>query len=267
MGTRRGGGGARGAVSGSRARLEITGAEGRLRVASANAPQRWAAVRPAADGWIEAVHQTIGDGVFAGELHRTSIAATEGARVVVRGITAVPLRGPRPSGTATSVRVGRGASVCLLPGALIPQTAADHSAALRIDVDADATALAASIVVPGRSGMGERGAFRRLRLRTTARVAGRLAFLEDATIEPERAFLDGPAGYRGFDASLTVIALGAWAPASVEWWDGVAGERGVGGASLLREGGVCYRALFPTLGDALASVAFVERRVRALPGV
>ena len=262
MGDRRSRDGAQRLVSHSRGRLEVRGREGRLHVASAGAPQRWAVVRQAADGWTEAVHQTIGDGVFAGDVHRTSIVVGEGARLVVRGITAVPLRGPRPSGTATAIRARRGSTVCYLPGALIPQTVADHSAVLRIEADEDACVLAASIVVPGRSGMGERGAFQRLRLRTTVRVGDRLAFLEDATTEPSSGSIDGPASYHGFSASLTVIAVGAWEPATVAWWDAVAGERGVGGASPLRAGGVCYRALFPTLGDAVSSLAFVERRLR-----
>jgi urease accessory protein UreH len=113
--------------------------------------------------------------------------------------------------------------------------------------------------------MGERGAFTRLRLRTTARVGTRLAFLEDATIDPDLAPVDGPASYHGYDVSMTVIALGDWAPASTDWWEAVTGEHGVGGASALRSDGVCFRALFSTLGDALQAMTFVEQRVRACP--
>ncbi|MBM4414982.1 MAG: urease accessory protein UreD [Chloroflexi bacterium] len=251
-------------MTSSRARLVVDGA-GRGQVAWASAPQRWAQVHRAADGWTEAVHQTIGDGVFAGDLHRTAIVAEEGAALLVRGVAAVPVRGralEAACGTATTISVARDATACFFPGSVIPQVGSDHTAALRMDVNEEGRCLAASIIVPGRTGMGERGAFTRLRVRTTARVGGRLAFLEDAVMEPSAAPVDDPAGYYGFDASMTMIALGNWAPASIDWWDGVTGEHGIGGASALRSDGACFRALFPTLGDALQAMAFVEQRVR-----
>lgn len=259
-------------MTNSRARLEVAGGDQGTRLVSAAAsqPQRWGAVRQAGGGWVEAVHQLLGDGVFAGDVHRTSIIARHTAHLVVRGITATPARrgsdGTRAaSATVTHIRAEADSTVLHLPGALIPQGDADHTTALRIEVAPGARVLAASVVVPGRTGMHERGDFERLRLRTVAHVGGTLAFAEDAEFRPAAAGIDGPAVFNGFGAALSILALGAWDGATVMWWSDFAHDRLVGGATPLRRGGVCVRALGRTLGDVLEALAAIEARVRGTP--
>ncbi|MGE3857817.1 MAG: urease accessory protein UreD [Dehalococcoidia bacterium] len=246
----------------SRARLLVDAPRGRARMlASAAVPQRWASTRIAHDGWVEAVHQAVGDGVFAGDEHRTHIEA-RGAALLVRGLTATPLRRGRAA-TVTRLVARQGGTLVHLPGPLLPQVDADHVNALRVDVDATSRMLAASIVTPGRTGMGERGRFARLRVRTVARVAGALAFAEDASIEPATVPLDGPAVFDGAGAALSLLALGDWPLADPAWWRDVLPAEARGGASRLRTGGVCVRLLLPTLGGALAFIDVVEAAVRA----
>ncbi len=256
-------------MTSSRARLEVAGGEhgARLVSAAASQPQRWGAVRQAGGGWVEAVHQLLGDGVFAGDLHRTSIIARRNAHLAVRGLTATPARrpsrgAPAASATVTHIRAEADSTVLYLPGALLPQAGADHTTALRIEVAPGARVLVASVVVPGRSGMRERGDFERLRLRTVAHVGGTLAFAEDAEFRPATAGIDGPAVFNGFGAALSILALGDWDAATVGWWSSFAHDRLVGGATPLRTGGICVRALGRTLGDVLEALAAIEARVR-----
>ena len=255
----------------SRARLAVRAVEGRARVeaASAEAPQRWAIARPAADGWLEATHQFLGDGVFGGDAHRTTVEVDGGASVLVRAVSALPLRRGARGGVVTRLQVAPGASLLYVPGALIPQAGADQVHALRIDAAATSRVLAASVLVPGRGGMGEDNRYRRLRLRNVVRVDGALAFAEDATVEPSMASAvasGGPADFAGHAAAISVIALGPWTAYPDRWLTDLCMREGIlGGASALRTGGACLRALAPTLGDAQRLLAAIEAAARALP--
>lgn len=231
----------------------------------ATAPQRWTLQRRASDGWNDLVHEVVGGGVFGGDVNRTTIRAGSGTRLAVRGISATPARGAGPAITATRLVAEAGSTILYLPGALIPQAGADHTSSLRVEVARGARVLAASIVVPGRSAMGERGRFARLRLRTLARLDGRVVFAEDATLMPAAAPIDAPGAFAHNDAALSVVAVGEWAPATLEWWSGIDIPQHVrGGASRLRESGVGYRALCETLGDALTVLDSIERAVRQM---
>ena len=246
----------------SRARLVVDGTSGvpRILVSSATTPQRWAQTRRARDGWVEAVHQALGDGVFADDQHRTTIEACA-SDLLVRGLTATPLRRGRAV-AVTHLRARAGATLVHLPGPLLPQVDAEHVNALRIDVDGDSRLLASSIVVPGRTGMGERGRFARLRLRTVARVDGHIAFAEDATFEPARAPIDSPAVFADQGASVSLLALGDWPLADPAWWRAFLPGGVRGSASRLRLGGVCVRLLTPTLGVALGIIDALEAAAR-----
>ncbi len=250
----------------SRARLRVEAAGGRSRVfhASATAPQRWAFGEPSCDGWADVCHQLIGDGVFAGDRCVTTINVERGAHTVVRSVAATPVRGPGRGVTITRIRVAPGAAAVHLPGALIPQRSADHTTALRIDADDGARVLAASTIVLGRSGMGERGAFSHLRFRTTARYGDATAYAEEATIRPAAWLCDGPAGFAGAEAALSILVLGDWPPAAPVWWGALATTPGIrGGVARLRVGGIAFRALCRTLGDANELLVAVERTLRA----
>lgn len=229
-------------------------------LASASVPQRWATTRIAHDGWVEAVHQAVGDGVFADDEHRAHIEA-RGAALLVRGLTATPLRRGHAA-TVTRLRAIDGATLVHFPGPLLPQVGADHVNALRIDADPTSRVLAASVVTPGRTGMGERGRFERLRMRTLARVGGRLAFAEDATVDPGIASIDGPAVFAGAAASVSLLAIGEWALSDPQWWSAMLPSEAMGGASRLRMGGVCVRLLTPSLGVALEFLERLEHLVR-----
>lgn len=252
-------------MSRSHARLGVTGSDAgtRLLRATANAPQRWTVSRRAADGWLEATHQLLGDGVFGGDTHRTIISASPFARLIVRAVAATPLRGPQASATLTHLRAESGAALLYLPGALIPQTGSNHSSSISMTAAEGAQIVAASIVVPGRSGMGERGEFDSLRIRTTARLAAELAFAEDALIAPAELAIDGPAVFAGWGASLSIIAVGDGPTALPAWWGPLCQVEGVlGGVTPLRTGGVAFRALCANLGAAQSATKLLERRLR-----
>jgi hypothetical protein len=99
-----------------------------------------------------------------------------------------------------------------------------------------------------------------------ARVAGRLAFAEDATFEAGVTPIDGPAVFSGGGAALSLLALGDWLLADLEWWRAFLPPGVRGGASRLRLGGVCVRVVTGTLGEALDLVDGLEVAVR-LSGV
>jgi urease accessory protein UreH len=256
-------------VTASRARLAVGLADGESRVAlaSATAPQRWVLSRGARCAL--ATHQVIGDGVFGGDTLLCRIDAGPGAVVTVRSVAATPLRAGAPSAMVTRIRAVRGATVVYLPGALIPQAGSDHTSSLRVTADADAKVLAASVVVPGRSAMGERGAFRRLRLRTEVRAGGRLVLREDAAFDPQLAPVDSLAMFAGQGAAVTCLAVGAWAAARPEWWEWTSAIPGVvGGAGRLRgDGGATFRALCGSLGEAQWLVREIEERAAPARGI
>lgn len=230
----------------------------------ATAPQRWTLQRRASDGWADLVHEVGGGGVFGGDVNRTTIRAGAGTRLVVRGISATSARGSRAAIAATRLVAEAGSTILYLPSALIPQTDADHTTSVRIEAARGARVLAASVVVPGRSAMGERGAFARLRMRTVASLNGALVFSEDATLRPCSAPIDAPSAFAGNDATLSVIAIGEWAPATLAWWSEIDVPQHVrGGAARLRDGGAGYRALCRTLGGAIAMLDVMEARVRS----
>lgn len=256
MGDRRDAVGAR-RVTASRARLDVhaCGGDARWR-AACEAPQRWVVRRDGAH--VDAVHQLLGDGIFAGDAHRLRLTAAPGTHVTVRGLAATPLRPGARSAMATSITVAAGAFVLSLPGALIPQRGSDHASSLRADVADGGAAVLATVVAPGRTAMGERCAFAQLRLRTWLLQAGRVAFAEDATLA------GGPAArslFDGFDVALTVFALGATPAADVDWWRELAPGGVTGGATRLRSGGAAFRALCPTLGRAQELLARLEDRL------
>lgn len=250
----------------SRARLVAHADCGRSRVAHAYAaaPQRWAFGAPSGDGWVDVCHQAVGDGVFAGDCCRATIEVGRTARAVVRSITATPLRGPGKSATITRIRVAADGTLLHLPGALIPQRESDHAVVLRVDAAAGARVLLTSAVVLGRTGMGERGAFTRLRTRTSLRYGGALSYADEAALRPSAWLSEGAAGLGAAQAALSVFAIGDWPPSEPGWWDAFTdfptARRGV---SRLRLGGVTFRALCATLGDTQELVAGIERAARA----
>ena len=249
-------------MSRSVARLVV--ADGRLVSARADSPQRWNRLHRASDGWLESVHQVAGDGLFGGDLHATRIRAGGGSRLAVRSLTAVPLRGRAPAATAVHIAVEPGASVIYAPGPLLPQCGSNTAHGLTLDVAAGGCALAASIVLGGREGMGEWAAFARLRLRTVVRYAGRMAFAEDAAIVTGSIAFSGPAMFAGALAAVTLLSTGDWPPSAPDWWDQFADSpRAIGGASALRSDGAIYRGLCADLGAASAFVQAVEAAVRA----
>lgn len=241
----------------SRARLVV--ARGRVLRLAATAPQRWS--RPlVSSGRVQVVHQLVGDGLFDGECHRTSIAARDGSHLTVLGIAATPLRSLVPASVAVRLSVDATSSLCYLPGALIPHAGTGSSHALLATVEPGGSFLAGSILLAGRTGMGESGAFDHLRFRTVIRSAGRLVLAEDATLRPAETPLAGPASFAGADASLSLVAVGGCADAAASAWPSLVDLPGVvAGVSLLRGGGVALRGLAATLGDARAMVLQASR--------
>lgn len=223
--------------------------------------------RSGSDGWLGVTHQLLGDGVFGGECHRTSIVARAGSRLAVRAVAATPLRGDQPGTTITHLRAEEDSSLLYLPGALIPHAGSNHRNVLRIDAAAGSRVLAASVVVPGRAGMGERNAFCSLRMRTIATYGGQLALAEDAVVHPGAFAIDGPAGFAGDGASISVIAVGDWPSLESGWWRESTGVPGVaGGAAPLRTGGVVFRALAVHLGAAQQCLQRLESHARMACG-
>ena len=231
--------------------------------AGASAPQRWTLSRPRGDGWSEVVHQLLGDGVFAGDSHRTTIVAGEGSRLVVRGIAPTALRGSEPSSVATRLIVRRGARVLYLPGPLVPHAGSTHTNALRVEVADGGGILFATTTTPGRIAMGEHGAFERLSLRTVVHVAGKLCLGEDASLSG--AEVSGTGSFDSASAYVSVVAAGAIDAAEARWWDQFVDAPSQIAVSKLRTGGMAARALFHSLGEAQSFLAEVELAVRSGP--
>lgn len=236
----------------SRARLVLGGDGERTRVlrAAATAPQRWTAAPREGGRWIDAFHQVLGDGIFAGDRLHTSVDAGGGVTAVVRGIAATGLRPGRPSLAMTRMAVRDGARLLYLPGAMMPFAGANHTASLSLDARRGGCVLAMAVLLPGRSGRGERCAFERLRLRTTARLDGEVLFAEDTLIQGDQ-WLDGPAGFAGAGAVVSGVVLGRWPLADPAWWRELRlPPEMIGGASGLAEACAVFRGLCASLGVA-----------------
>jgi hypothetical protein len=101
----------------------------------------------------------------------------------------------------------------------------------------------------------------RLRLRTTASVGAQTLFEEDALVEPHPS-LDGPAGFAGAGATLTILGLGGWPLASPGWWQSLDLPPAMAaGASPLAPNLLAFRALCDTLGTAQRFLDQVRERI------
>lgn len=232
----------------------------RISRAFAQAPQRWTYGQPAADGWSEVSHQVLGDGAFGGDRSRAAIRVHPGASLVVRGVAATPLRGDGESAAVVRIRAEAGGAVIYAPGAIVPHAGSSHTSSLRVSADVGARVFAATTLVPGRSAMGETGAFVRLRMKSRVELAGELALSEDTEVVADDLARMGSLGNSG--AFVSAICLGEWTPGDNSWWAAAAGDRGLVACSPLRTAGVSVRGLFRTLGDAHEFLAAVESRLR-----
>jgi len=250
-------------MTASRATLEVaTGPNGTaILAAKAQAPQRWAYGCVAADGWADVTHQLLGDGVFGGDSVRTRIAVRENARLLVRGVAANSLRAGRASTAATSIVAGPGAAVIAMPGPLLPHARSQHAAGLTVHAASDAFVVASTIVTPGRTAMGERGAFTSLVLRTRVTVDGNLALFDDANVAGSE--VQGAGSFVHSSASVSLVCLGRWPVADRSWWTGSETAGATLAVSTLRIGGLAVRGLFASLGAATTFLAQVERTARA----
>lgn len=245
----------------SRASL-VVGAEGGatvVRRAFAEAPQRWV-VGGGAGRFADVTHQLLGDGVLGGGRLQTTIEAAEGACVTVRGLAATAIRRGGGSVAAVRLRATAGSALLYLPGVVVPHAGSDHRSSLVVRADEGARVAAVALTAPGRVAMGESGAFARLQMRTRATVGGRLVFAETAEIDPRGWDSVAPGGRSGVAAAA--LCLGDWLPAQPGWWQALADEDALVGASHLRERGVAVRGLFPSLGAALGFVARFEAAAR-----
>lgn len=245
----------------SRASL-VVGTEGGatvVRRAFAEAPQRWVVAR-AGGPFADVTHQVLGDGVLGGDRLRTTIQARQDACVTVRGLAATALRRGGMSVAAVRLRAAAGSTLMYLPGVVVPHAGSDHRSSLQVRADRGARVAALSLTAPGRVAMGESGAFARLQVRTRATMGERLVFAETTEIDPRG--WDSVAPGETYAVVAAALCLGEWIPAQPAWWQALASDDAVLGASHLREGGVAMRGLFPSLGAALAFGARFEVAVR-----
>jgi urease accessory protein UreH len=199
--------------------------------------------------------------MFPGDRLQTTVVAQPGARAIVRSVAATPLRRGPASASFVHLDARVDSTLLYLPGALVPHHGSHHTSVLRLRAEAGARLLAASVLVPGRTGSGERLAFDRLRLRTSASVGIQPLFEEDTLVEPHPS-LDGPAGFAGAGAALTILALGDWPLTSPEWWlDLDLPLSMAGGASPLAPGLLAFRAICDTLGTAHLFLDHLRQRI------
>ena len=224
-------------------------------------PQRWVLARQGCDEWAEVTHQLVGDGVFGGDNSRTTIRVSAGASLLVRGVAVTPLRRQGPSSAATRLKVASGGSLIHVPGALVPHARSASVSSVRIEADAGARVLAAQILVPGRSGMGEIGQFTRLRLRTTAFYARQLALFEDLEVEPEG--LSGRAVFGVAEAHVSIVLLGCDDDIAATFSEGSSTRDSLVASNPLRHNGFAIRGLFANLSDAQELVTAMADKARA----
>lgn len=250
-------------MTASVARLVATTSGGGTRIARAyaQAPQRWSFGQTADDGWAEVSHQVLGDGAFGGDLSRATIRVGAGASLVVRGVAATPLRGAGESAAVVRLSVEPQGALIYVPGAVVPHAGSAHAASLSISVAPGARLFAATTLVRGRSGMGETGAFTRLRLKTRAESGGELALFEDAELAPEDLAHLGSFGEAG--AFVSGVCLGDWTLPAGDWWADPAKNRGLVAVNPLRVAGFSVRGLFRTLGDAQDFLTGAEAKFRS----
>ena len=122
--------------------------------------------------------------------------------------------------------------------------------------------LAASVLLPGRMGLGERGVYERLRMHTVVNRGGSLAFREELEVDPgEWAArpLRSPS-----EALVTVILVGADDEFDEESWQKLAGPNSLLGTSPLRVGARIVRGVFSDLGAAQTFLGALETNVKRL---
>ena len=207
---------------------------------------------------MEVTHQVLGDGFFSGDLAMTRVTVGPGARAVVRGISAMPVR-RGCSTVATRLDVADGA-LLWLPGPLVPHRDVRHTSGMDVRMTAASDALIATTLMLGRTGWGEIAAFLELGFRTRLRYAGKVTFAEEAVIEPSS--FGGLAGFDRYQAFVSLLAVGPRLGALAFGCHST--DDNLVASSRLRAGGTAVRALFPHLGAALAFLESIERRARGV---
>ena len=140
-------------------------------------------------GTAEVVLQGVGPGLFPGESLEIDIIVRDNASLVVSAQGATKVYAS-PHGTAaqaaTTLRVGRGASLCWLPGELIPFRDASYAVQTEVHLEEGARFALLDILTPGRTAMGEFHAYRRLDLRLRVASRGKPILVERALLDPKR---------------------------------------------------------------------------------
>ena len=214
-------------------------------------------------GTAEVVLQGVGPGLFPGERLEIDINVKEGASLVVSAQGATKVYAS-PHGTAaeaaTTLRVGRGASLCWLPGELIPFRDASYAARTEVHLEEGARFALLDILTPGRTAMGEVHAYRQLDLRLRVASRGKPILVERALLDPKREPLTLIGSQGDVPCIGTLILAGYELPARIGHRDDdlwLAGD-GDGVIGLVRALGRSAAGLRAALLAVLADVAMAS---------
>ncbi len=226
---------------------------------------------PQANGGSLVHLHNVSGGVLSGDRLSLDIKLEPGAKAQVTSTGATRLyrsrAGAADSRHCTTISVGEGALLEYLPDALIPFSGSRHVQGTSISMAAGATLFWWEVLAPGRLAAGERFAFERLRVESSVRVAGRLAFREDFSLAPRGRPLARTARMGQYTHMASFCAIQEGRPAAL--WRELEDKlnqmalHGHWGASMLASNGVMVRGLSTTgrgLPARLIDVWRVARR-------
>jgi urease accessory protein len=199
-------------------------------------------IDPADRGMAFVYAQNPTGGVFAGDRLRTSLTATDGARVHLTTQSATKLYRCERGNAVQSLEfhVGDGAYVEHVPDPLIPHAGARFSQHLVAHVAAGGAFLAAETVAPGRRAHGESVAYGALELHTEVRRDGRELCVDRFVLEPGRSDPRTPGVLGTAEYLVTLLAVAPErqaAPLAVALDEALAATAGIaGGAGELPNG-------------------------------
>jgi urease accessory protein len=158
----------------------------------------------------ELIVQSVGPGVFPGESLESMVSVGSAAALAILGQGATKIYPSRDGKFATSLtelKVHDGGELWWLPGELIPFRDARYTARVRVELEQGARLALWEIITPGRLAMGEAHVYGRLDLRLRLEVAGRVALIERAVLDPVEHHIDtlGSQGRFPYAGSLVLF--------------------------------------------------------------
>jgi len=161
-------------------------------------------------GYLEIMPMTASPGMLAGDRHEMVFEIERGARVLISGQSYLKLydTGESDSEMSLTLSLGENAACRYLPLPAIPFAGSSHRCLNRISLSGTSKLMFCDFLSCGRSGMGERFAFRQYLGEIRVEAGGKPAFLDKTRLVPAEGLLSGTGYFEGHSHQGVIYLYG-----------------------------------------------------------